>query len=118
MNFDFMAAKLKHSMWKLHLHEFLEGKPGLSEAQATNHKECDLGKWLYSEGLTKYGSIPEMKALEAEHERLHDTVRTIMALKTAGKTADAKAALAGIDAVSKRVVELLVKVEMAVAQRA
>ncbi|MCC6676900.1 MAG: CZB domain-containing protein [Phycisphaerales bacterium] len=118
MNFDFMGAKLKHSSWKLHIREFLDGKPGLTAAQATSHRECDLGKWLYSEGLGKYGSIAEMKQLESVHEELHRQVRQIMELKAAGRASEAEAAYNQIDPISKRLVTLLSAVEAAVTARA
>ena len=118
MNFDFMAAKLKHTMWKLHLREFLDGKAGLTAAAATSHRDCDLGKWLYSEGLAKYGAIAEMRQLDAKHAELHAVVKRIMELKAAGQTADAEAAYAKIDPISKQLVALLASVEKSVTSRA
>lgn len=118
MNFDFMAAKLKHTMWKLHLREYLDGKPGLTPEQATSHRDCDLGRWLYAEGLARYGAVPEMKLLEAEHERLHQVVKQVVELKSSGRKADAEAAYTQIDPVSRRLLEHLAAVEKAVAARA
>lgn len=118
MNFDFMAAKLKHTMWKLHLREFLDGKAGLTGAAATSHRDCDLGKWLYSEGLAKYGSIAEMKQLEAKHAELHAVVKQIMDLKASGRNSDAEAAYARIDPLSKQLVTLLAAAEQGVTKRA
>jgi methyl-accepting chemotaxis protein len=107
MSFDFTRAALKHSTWKLRLRGFLDGKGGLSPVEATSHKDCDLGKWLYAEGLTKHGSFPEMKTLEREHELLHLTVKTIVDLKAAGKAREAESAFLRIEPISKRVTELL-----------
>jgi methyl-accepting chemotaxis protein len=107
MPLDFTMAKIKHASWKLKLRDFLDGKPGLTPAQATSHKDCDLGKWLYSEGLTKFGTIPEMRTLEREHEGLHKLIKTIMDLKTAGKIKQAEEEYKKIDPVSKKIVELL-----------
>ncbi len=111
MNFDFMSAKLKHTMWKLHLRDFLDGKPGLSATQATSHRDCDLGKWYYGEGQSKYGAITEMKALEADHELLHRTVQKVIDLKSSGNAAEAEAELAKVDAISKRIVGQLTVIE-------
>lgn len=111
MNFDFMSAKLKHSMWKLHLRDFLDGKPGLSEAQAVDDRACDLGAWLHGEALNKYGSVPGMKELDSEHRGLHGLVRQVIEHKRAGRKAQAEAALASVDASSKRVVALLGSIE-------
>ncbi len=114
MNFDFMAAKLKHTSWKLRLGDFLDGKPGLSASEATNHRQCELGRWLYAEGLGKYGSIPEMKQLEVKHQELHGVVKRIVDLKTSGQQRDAEAEFTKIDPTSKQLVALLTAVERGV----
>lgn len=111
MSLDFSMAKLKHQSWKLKLRDFLDGKPGLTSAQATSHRDCDLGKWLYSDGLAKYGQVPEIKTLEKVHETLHKTVKSIMDLKTAGKVADAEREFQKIDGISKQIVDLLSAIE-------
>ena len=118
MNFEFMAAKLKHTMWKMHLREFLDGRPGLTAAQATSHRECELGRWLYADGLAKYGSIPEMKLLVSRHEDMHRLVKAIMELKAAGQTAQAEAEYARIDPSSRQLTELLSAVERGVQSKA
>ena len=111
MSLDFTMAKLKHTSWKLKLRDFLDGKPGLTAAQATSHKDCELGKWLYSEGIAKYGTMAEMKALEKEHEVLHRTIKAILDLKTAGKTADAETEFRKVEGISKKIVDLLTAIE-------
>ena len=107
MTFDFTRAKLKHSTWKLKLRSFLDGKGGLSTTEAISHRDCELGKWLYAEGLTKFASLPEIKTLEREHESLHRTIKTIIDLKAIGKAGEAEAAFLKIDQFSHRIVELL-----------
>jgi hypothetical protein len=118
MSLDFSMAKLKHAAWKMKLRDFLDGKPGLTPAQATSHHDCDLGKWIYSDGLAKYGTVPEMKTLEKEHETLHRTVKAIMDLKAAGKTAQAEAEFLKIEPISKKIVDLLTAIEGKVAKKA
>ena len=111
MNFDFMGAKLKHTKWKLRLRDFLDGKPGLTAAEATSHRDCELGRWLYADGLTKYGAVPGMRQLVSEHEKLHQTVKRIVELKDAGRTVEAEAEFGRIDGISKQLMELLTSVE-------
>jgi len=107
MNFDFSRAALKHSSWKLQLRNFLDGKGHLTAAEAVSHKDCELGHWLYAEGLAKYASVPEMRKLEREHESLHRLVRSIVDLRAAGKTSEAEAEFRKIDPISKAIVDLL-----------
>ena len=111
----FKTFKIKHRAWKTRLKDFLEGKGGLTEAQAVSHKDCDLGKWMYAEGMNQCGTIPEMKTLEKVHIKLHDTVKRIVLLKNQGRTADAEAEYLKIGPISDEVVDLLTAVEKKVA---
>jgi methyl-accepting chemotaxis protein len=107
----FRTFKIKHRAWKTRLKDFLEGKGGLTEAQAVSHKDCDLGKWMYAEGMAQLGTVPEMKTLEKVHINLHDTVKRIVSLKNQGKVADAEAEFTKIEPISDEIVELLTQVE-------
>ena len=111
MNLDFSSAKLKHSMWKMRLRGYLDGKPGLTAAEAISHRECELGKWLYTEGFAKYASIDEMKRLEREHEELHRTIRAIVELKAAGKKDAAEAEFKKVGPISQSIMDLLTEVQ-------
>lgn len=35
----------------------------MTETQAVSHRDCDLGKWLYANGMKKDGAVAEMKTL-------------------------------------------------------
>lgn len=118
MSLDFTTAKIKHSTWKVRLRDFLDGKGGLTKEQATSHKDCDLGKWMYGEGLAKYAGVPEMKSLEKEHETLHRTIKTIVDLKSTGKAKEAEAEFLKIEPISKKIVALLDAVNDAVQKKA
>ncbi len=118
MSLDFSSARIKHATWKLKLRDFLDGKPGLTANQATSHRDCDLGKWLYSEGLSKYATILDMKTLEKEHEKLHQLIKTIVDLKNSGKAKEAEAEFLKVEPVSNRIIELLKSVEAKVVKKA
>ncbi|MCA9727351.1 MAG: CZB domain-containing protein [Candidatus Eisenbacteria bacterium] len=118
MSLDFTSARLKHSAWKLKLRDFLDGKPGLTEAQATSSRDCDLGKWIYGDGQSKYGAIPEMKQLETEHARLHEMIKTIMVSKRQGQAEKAEAEYKKIEPLSKTIVSLLDTMEKKVDSKA
>ena len=107
MSMDLTSAALKHSTWKLRLRNFLDGKGGLTAAQATSHKDCDLGKWLESEGLKKYAGFPEMRELDREHQTLHRTIKTIVDCKTAGKLKEAEIFFQKVGPLSDRIVQLI-----------
>ena len=111
----FKTFKIKHRAWKTKLKDFLEGKGGLTVEQATSHRDCSLGKWMYSEGLEQYRTIPEMKILETVHINLHDLVKSIISLKNDGKAAEAEAEYLKIGPISDKIVDLLTVIEKKVA---
>jgi methyl-accepting chemotaxis protein len=78
-------AMTGYLMWKFRFRDFLEGKGDIAEAEVVSHRDCDLGVWLYSEGLAGFGTLPEMHDLERAHAELHMTAKKVFDLKKAGK---------------------------------
>lgn len=107
---DFHIYSLKHSMWKVKLRGFLEGKQSLTREKAVSHEDCDLGKWLYSEGLKKYDKIPGMQKLVKVHEDLHATVRKIIFLKESGDSSAAEVEFKKIEPISNELLVLLAEI--------
>jgi len=114
----FKTFKVKHRAWTTRLKDFLEGKGGLTEEQAVSHKDCSLGKWMYSEGLQYSSTIREMKSLERVHINLHDTVKNIVSLKNEGKAAEADAEYLKIGPISDEIINLLTVIEKKVSTAA
>ena len=108
---DFTEIRLQHVAWKVRLNDFLEGKKGMSEKEATSHKACDVGKWLYSVGMKKYGEMPEVQALEKIHVELHSTVKKIIMLKQSGKILDQEEEAVKLDNILRKIMFLLVDIE-------
>jgi methyl-accepting chemotaxis protein len=108
---DFTEIRLKHVAWRTRLNDFLEGKPSMTGEEAASHKACDLGKWLYSSGMIKYGEMPEMQELEKIHIELHSTVKNILSLKQSGNISAEKEELMNLDKVLRRIMFLLVDIE-------
>ena len=113
--FDFFAARTAHLAWRQRIRDFLDGAEGLTEDEAVSHRDCKLGKWLYSFGLERYGNIPAMRTMEKEHEVLHATIRDIVRLKNEGNDTEAEARFADIEKLSGKIVFLLKQVEKAAA---
>ena len=87
---DFTTAKMMHINWKMKLGAFMKGEQSLTQDQVASHQHCDLGKWIYSQGMAKYGHFEEMRELEKEHEKLHKTIKKVVELKNSGQNADAE----------------------------
>ena len=112
--FDFAVARVMHIAWKSSLRSFLDGKENMTEEQAVSHKDCDLGKWLYSDGLGAYGSLPEMQELEKIHTELHSIVKRVVQLKHSGDNVSAEKELEKLEPVSQKIFSLLVTIEQKV----
>ena len=111
MMLDFALARSKHLDWKTGLRSFLDGRHGLTEAQAVSHKDCELGKWLYSEGLGRYGHLTGMQELEQVHVELHAIVKKVVQLKDAGNAAAAQQEFVRLGPVSDKIIALLKDIE-------
>lgn len=108
---NFATIRFKHLQWKSRLRDFLDGKSTLTESQSVSHKDCDLGKWFYAEGMARFGHIEEMKVMDGYHKQLHDTVRHIVKLKHAGQTEEAEGEYEKIGPLSHKIIDLLNAIE-------
>jgi chemotaxis protein histidine kinase CheA len=104
---DFSLARQKHQQWLGRLRDFLDGKTSMTVDQAGSHKECAVGKWLYSTGLKEFGDIPEIQELEKTHAGFHALVRNIVTLKTTGRHAQAEQEFGDVKPTSAKIVDQL-----------
>ena len=109
--FDFFSARTAHVAWRQKIRDFLDGKQALTHEEAVSHRDCALGKWLYSAGLETYGHVGEMQVLEARHERLHAVIREIIDIKAAGNISEAERRFSEVENLSGEIVSLLTQVE-------
>jgi len=113
---DFTDIRLKHIAWRVKLNDFLEGKPVMTEEEATSHTACEVGKWLYSEGIKKHGTMAEVQELERIHVTLHSTVKNIISLKQVANIYAEKEELEELDKILRKVMFLLVDIEQKLLQ--
>ncbi|WP_185963936.1 PAS domain S-box protein [Flavobacterium restrictum] len=85
INTDFIRAKAMHLNWKYKLKNFLEGSSSLTHSQVVSAHLSDLGKWLYTEGKSKYGHLATMQQLEKENRKIHDIARELLELNALGE---------------------------------
>ena len=89
------------------MRKYLNGEMTMTAEQAVSHHDCELGKWLYSDGMSKFGTLPEFRQLEGIHARLHDHVRGIISRKNAGDVPGAENSLKELNFASDKVISLL-----------
>ena len=112
---DFAMARLDHVNWKSKLKSSLEDHETPFEEPAISHRNCELGKWLYSRGLEKYDHFPVMLELERTHEELHAIAKRIVGMRDSGNRMGARQEFSKMKPVSDKVIALLMQVEKEVA---
>ncbi len=111
---DFALAKSKHLSWKARLRNFLDGSEALTLDQAVSHRDCDLGKWLYSSGLAEHGHLPAMKELEKLHTEMHGSVQSCISHKNQANEQAASQDYHAVSSLSDKIVGLLGDIEQSV----
>jgi methyl-accepting chemotaxis protein len=107
---DFPAIRLMHMSWKQRLTNFLNGKES-ETAEHLSHNKCDLGIWIYSDGMAKYGRMPEMQELEKTHKEMHSVVERVVNMKRTGSLSAIEQELSKIEHLSQRLYSLLIIIE-------
>jgi len=97
-------------LWKQRLTDFLDGKESATILHLS-HEKCDLGTWIYSEGMAQYGKRPEMQDLERIHKEMHLVAEKIIKMKHSGSVSDLEREFARIEHLSQRLYSLLIIIE-------
>jgi len=67
----FNTFRTAHLHWVTRVQAVLEGTGTLSDAELLSHHQCVFGLWYDRLGTFLYQDLPEFRALEGPHERLH-----------------------------------------------
>jgi len=118
MDIDFNEICHKHTQWRIRLNKFLSGQEDLTLEQAGTHRDCALGKWIHSEGRTKFGDLREMLDLAKIHRDMHEAVIATIRAKQTGNRDAADASLAAVEALSRKVVQQIHMIELIVTKAA
>jgi CBS domain-containing protein len=106
-----------HVAWKLWLqHQIQEGQI-LDDDEVGNTRTCDLGKWIYGEGL-QFNRMPAYEALCYFHDNFHRAAAEVVRLSNAGARSKA-ISLMGDDGVlaksSQKLIWAITKLKSALA---
>ncbi len=104
---DVARAIAAHHAWMVRARAYLDGRESMDEEQLVSHRQCDLGRWFYSDGLRKYGELSEMRNLEEPHAELHRCVEELVRAKHAGDTGQAEALYSRLRELSHQITGLL-----------
>ncbi|MBF0309161.1 MAG: CZB domain-containing protein [Magnetococcales bacterium] len=73
----FAVEKIKgaHLKWLGKLENVIRGRSDLRPEQVASGRECDFGKWYYSEGSERFGTMPIFRQVGEIHLRVHEVAR-------------------------------------------
>ncbi len=113
-------AMLVHSAWKKRLNEYLAGRSG-EDLQPGNIRAdhlCVLGKWIHSDGKSRFGDQPEYLKLVEEHAKFHQHAAQVVEAHQVGDTHLAQQILQGsFEEQSRKTVTCLTRLNAIVEER-
>jgi methyl-accepting chemotaxis protein len=115
LKFDIEKAKTAHRMWRNRFLRFIEGKENINPSEFLSHRECQLGKWYYSEGMKNFGKVPEFIELGRKHEEFHRIGAQLIKLANEGKIEEAERKFRETDTLTNELLSLLDRLKMVVA---
>ncbi len=97
--FSVQEVKGAHLKWLGSLENVIRGREGLTPEQVKSGRECAFGKWYYSEGERRFGTLPTFQALEWVHLQVHETARQLVELVHRGEVQQASAGMNRFNAI-------------------
>jgi PAS domain S-box-containing protein len=104
---DFEQAKQFQLDWMRDVKNFIEDKEDINQAEVTSHLESKLGKWYYTKGKEKYGTLDPIKKFEVKQVKLHKIVKEIFEAKNDNERALAEELFEDLENNSRLMIELL-----------
>lgn len=83
----------KHAEWKVRFRAAISKKERLDAPSITRDDCCDMGKWLYGPGKTRFASQSEFQKAVARHKTFHLNAGRVAELINAERYGEAEAAL-------------------------
>ena len=110
---NFMTAIEAHIKWKSRLETYIQGtsQEDLKVEVVCRDDQCPLGKWIYSTGGERFGTIDTFGEMKGQHALFHQCAGRILESAQAGKKEEAMRLLQYGDYVraSEQVKRLLAK---------
>ncbi len=101
------VAKADHLLWVQRLLAMLHGREQLQPEQVADWRVCRLGRWYYGRGRERYGASNSFRALEAPHQRLHQTAAEAVRAWNRGDRERARELVEEVRRISGEIVQLL-----------
>lgn len=110
---NFMTAIEAHIKWKTRLETYIQGtsQEDLKVETVCRDDQCPLGKWIYSTGGERFGTIDTFGEMKGQHALFHQCAGRVLETAQQGKKEEAMRLLQYGDYVraSEQVKRLLAK---------
>lgn len=101
------TIKSDHINWKIGLAGMAMGGQPIPPEELTDHTQCRLGKWYYSNGKLKYGTLDAFQDMEHPHARVHQLGKEIAELSSHGRLEEAVQKVEDLEANSQQLFEFI-----------
>lgn len=117
MPVNFAVAKMAHQTWRLKLRSYLNDLEQIDPKGLVSHRECGLGKWIYSTETASFAALPDFIELESKHKSMHQLVKQVIEMKQIGREKEAEREFLRVREAADQVVALISKLEERVNKR-
>ena len=113
---SFHRAGVIHLVLCKRLKSYIESQRAVKKEELVSHKDCEFGKWLYSEGLSKNPDLKELQELDKVHFELHIMMKKVFDLVDRKDIAGARKEYVKLDILSKKIITLLTSVGLRIGE--
>lgn len=101
------SSKQAHLKWVQRVESMVKGESMIPREELVSHKSCMLGKWYEGAGRRQFEIMPEFRAIEEPHARLHQLAAVAVAAMEREDKAAANMALDDMRATSRTILAML-----------
>ncbi|MEO5364993.1 MAG: methyl-accepting chemotaxis protein [Magnetococcus sp. WYHC-3] len=105
--FPVEKVKAAHLKWLGRLEDVIRGREALKPEQVASGRECDFGKWYYSDGSALFGHLPVFRQVGEVHLRVHEVAREAVALVAGGELSAAEKKLGEFSTIKDQLFDLM-----------
>ncbi|MEW6739218.1 MAG: methyl-accepting chemotaxis protein [Nitrospirota bacterium] len=100
-------AKTDHRVFMGKIGACLKGDASIDPSQLPDHHNCRFGKWYFGEGMQMCGNLPNFKALDDPHAKIHAMAKEAVSACNAGDKAKAERLYKEMENISDQIGSLL-----------
>ncbi|MFO8033473.1 MAG: methyl-accepting chemotaxis protein [Desulfohalobiaceae bacterium] len=83
--FDIGKVKNAHLKWRSRLESVIQGLESMSPEEVASDRDCEFGKWYYSQAGQKLSDLPAFEEVGKHHKEVHAYAQKIVSLVQQGR---------------------------------